>query len=55
MNQHTGGPQHDADVFKTRENLWRARCSCGWRGELRPSRYEAEGDASAHHKAEVDG
>lgn len=53
MNQGRGSP-HDTDVVPTREEVWRARCRCGWRGELREWEHEALKDA-AEHREEVEG
>lgn len=44
-------PLHIVDATpRTRrgETLWRAACSCGWRGTDNPSRYRAELEGDEH-------
>jgi hypothetical protein len=41
---------HDTEVRRDtfRRDHWQARCSCGWRGDLKPREIEAERDAQDH-------
>ena len=49
---------HRADAlnaFHVDGPAWYARCSCGWRGEDRPTRRAADDDAAAHEISEIEG
>lgn len=47
--------EHQIEIVRDtfRRDHWQARCSCGWRGDLRPRELEAERDGQDHVDSEA--